>query len=104
MMTLWGLLISLSLVMPIAGAIASARLAHKGFAGYIVAILVGLMLGAACAWTLRKFGHFVVARQETRPVRAQELYLGTLYVAAVLWVLLALFAGSWTSSIILRLF
>jgi len=103
MTTLWGLLTSLSLAMPVAGAIASARLAHKGLGGYVIAILVGLVLGAGGAWTLRKFGRFAVARLETRPVRAEGLYLGSLYFAAVLWVLLALFAGSWTSSLILRL-
>jgi hypothetical protein len=94
----------LCFVMPVAGAIASGRLAHKGFNGYVVAVLVGLLLGAAGAWTLRRFGRFVVTRLRMRPVRAEGLYLGALYFSAVLWALLALFAGSWTSSVILRLF
>jgi hypothetical protein len=89
--------------MPVAGAIASARLAHKGLNGYVIAILGGLVLGAAGAWTLRTFGRLAVARLETRPVRGEGLYLRALYMVAVLWALLALLAGSWTSSLILRL-
>ena|SRR5882762_1138379 len=103
MTTLFGLLINLCLAMPVAGALSSAQLAHTGVKGYVVATLVGLVLGAACAWILRKFGHFVLTQLSRNPVPANGVYFGGLYFAAVVWVVFALFAGNWTSSLILRL-
>jgi hypothetical protein len=88
--------------MPVGGALASAKLAHRGLSGYAVAIVVGVMLGAGMAWTLRKVGHFVVTRLRGRPVAGEGLYFGALYFAAVLWAFLALLAGTWISSLILR--
>ena len=42
-MTLWDLLTVVSFVMPISGAMASAKQAHTGFWGYATALLLGVI-------------------------------------------------------------
>jgi hypothetical protein len=89
--------------MPVAGAVASAKLAKVGFRGYALAVTVGLALGVGSARTMWTVGNNVAARMKGDPGSLKEWYFRTLYFAAMLWILVALFLGGWVSSVVLRL-
>jgi hypothetical protein len=90
-------------VMPLAGALAGAKLSKAGFGAYAVAVAVGLALGLCFAWIMWTVGKIVAAHMKGKPVPAQERYAWALYFAAMLWIVLALFLGGWVSSAVIRL-
>lgn len=89
--------------MPIAGALASAKLAKAGFGAYALAIGTGLALGLSLGWVMWTTGKLVAARIKTQPDSSRERYAKALYLAAVLWIMLGLFLGNWLSSAAMRL-
>jgi hypothetical protein len=99
--TLWGYLEMMCVAMPLGGAIAPAKLAHKGLGGYAIGILIGLALGGVMALALHSFGSFVARRLRARPV-PKESHFRALYFVAVLWAFFGVFAATWLSSLILR--
>ena len=103
MVSLWDLLTVVCCVMPIGGALASAKYAKVGFGGYTLAITIGVALGLCCAWTMRTVGDTVAARIKRQAVSLHESYFRMLYVAAVVWIAFGLFLGVWVSSVLLRL-
>jgi hypothetical protein len=102
-MTLWDLLTALCLVMPTAGALATVKDIPRGFAGYIVAITVGLILGVGCAWAMRTLGNRFAVRSTPTPDSENTWRFRALYTGAVLWIIVALFLGSWITEAVLRL-
>ena len=100
--TLWDLLTAVCFAMPIAGALASAKDAKVGWGGYIVAITIALALGGFCAWAMRTVGHAIAARSERHSVSLGEWYFRALYLAAILWIVFALFLGNWATSALMR--
>jgi hypothetical protein len=102
-MSLWGLLTALCCAMPVAGALASAKLARAGFFGYVFSIAIGLVLGLGCTYIMRTVGKTGANRLEGNSASVREPYLRALYFAAILWIVLALFLGDWASSLLLRL-
>jgi hypothetical protein len=81
--------------MPVAGALASAKLARVGFFRYALTIVAGLVLGLGCAHILPTAGKTTVDRWGGNSS-------STLYFAAVMWMVLALFLGAWATSAMLR--
>ncbi len=102
-MTLWDLLIAFCFAMPIAGALASAKLAKAGFSGYALAITSGLALGACFVWTIWTAGNTVDAYIKRQPVSLRERYIRALYFGAILWLVFGLFFGSWVTSVLIKL-
>lgn len=102
-MTLWHLLTAICFVMPISGALASARLSKVGFGGYALGIGIGLALGSCFAWAMRNGGRIVFAHAKNKPVSERESYARLLYFAVMLWIASGLFLGAWASSAIMRL-
>jgi hypothetical protein len=100
--SLWDLLIALCWAMPVAGALASARLARVGFFGYALTLVAGLVLGLGCAYILRTAGKTAVDGWGGNSTSTQEWYFRALYFVAVMWIVLALFLGAWASSAMLR--
>ena len=103
MVSLWDLLTAVCCVMPIGGALASAQYAKVGFGGDALAITIGVALGVCCAWTMRTAGNTVAAHIKRQTVSLHERYFGALYVAAMLWIVFALFLGGWVSLALMRL-
>jgi hypothetical protein len=103
--TLWDLLTLISFVMPIAGASAIAKHSHPGLGGYTLVISVGLAIGMCSAVCMRialvRVGGYVV--RSAVATRAESWYSGLMLIAAFLWIVFALFAGSWLASTILGL-
>lgn len=101
-MSLWDLLIAICFAMPIGGALASAKIAKVGFGGYSLSITMGLVVGVGCAWTMQTIGKTVVLHIRRHPESEHERYFRTLYFAAMLWMVFALFLGEWLSLALLR--
>jgi len=102
-MALWDLLNLTCAMIPVAGAVFEARAAKVAVGGWIVAVIVGLVLGLSCAWVLWSVGENVVARVRPYPKPRQDWYLRTLYVTAVLWLLCVAFLTQLTLSAVIRL-
>jgi len=100
------MLICTCFVIPIIGALASARDAKVGFVGYALAVTVGLVVGLGCAWLMWASGEVVVKYLE-RPGRKysesmREWCFRVLYLAALLWIVPTGIIGGWFSSVMLR--
>jgi hypothetical protein len=102
MVSLWDLLNVLCFVMPIGGALASARIAKVGFSGYALATTLGLAFGVCCAWPMRTVGKTVATHIKRHPGSLKERYAYALYFAAMLWIVFALFLGEYASMALLR--
>jgi len=92
---------ALCVVMPLAGAITTVRDIQKGWVGYSLAIIVGALVGVLCAWAMRATGNYFVTRFGVRS-NTSEWYFRVLYVAAVVWITLALFLGSWMTASVMN--
>jgi hypothetical protein len=101
--SLWDLLIALCCAMPVAGALASAKLARAEFFGYAITIAVGLVPGLGCAYIMKAVGNTVAARLDQNSAATREPYFRALYLSAIMWTVLALFLGAWVSSALLRI-
>lgn len=101
-MTLWDLLTALCFVMPIAGALATVKDTPKGLLAYVVAVIVGFVLGGFCGWTMRAMGDRVAARSGPGKEDQKPGAFRVLYFAAVIWIVVALFLGSWMTEMILH--
>jgi hypothetical protein len=103
-MTLWDLLTIISFVMPISGAMASAKHAHAGFWGYAAALLLSLILGVACGWAVRASAERVaMSLGDNLETLGRRLYLGIYLCAAALWPFFAGFLGGWATSSVFEL-
>jgi len=101
-MALWDLMTALCLVMPIAGALAVVKDTQKGWAGNILAVAIGLVLGGLCAWTMRAVGNKFAVNASPGKASQRPWHFRILYGAAMLWVVVALFLGSWATEMLLH--
>lgn len=99
---LWDLLLVVCVAAPVGAALTPARITHVGFGGYALVIAVGFVVGVCGAWMMNTAGANVAARIE-RTSEVRERYFRSLYLAAMLWMVLTTFLGGWLSSIVLRL-
>ncbi|HZQ22696.1 MAG TPA: hypothetical protein VFA89_07835 [Terriglobales bacterium] len=100
-MTLWDLMTALCAAMPVAGALATVRGAQKGWLGYGIAIIVGVLIGVLCAWAMRATGTRLAGRSGAGPDK-RRLHFRLLYVGAAAWIILALFIGSWLAGAVIH--
>jgi len=82
---------ALSFVMPIAGAVGTIGDQRKGWIGYAAAILIGAVVGACGAWSMR------IVRSSLKARPHGLWFFRALYIAAVVWIILALFLGSFAT-------
>ena len=101
-MALWDLMTALCFVMPIAGALATVKDVQKGWAGYALAIIVGVVLGALCAWTMRAASNKLAPRSSSGPGIDRPWFFRALYFAAFIWIVVATFLGNWVTEASLR--
>ena len=94
-MALWDLMTALCFVSPSYRGRTSnrERYTKKAGSGYALAILVGVVVGAFCAWAMRAVGSKVAG--DSKPgAEAQKPWLfRMLYAATVIWIVFALFLG-----------
>ena len=98
MVALWDLLIAVCFVMPIMGALASAKFSKTGFTGYVLSIAVGLVLGLILAWIMVAVGRAIATQIKRQPESMRERYFRALYFTAMLWIIFGLFLGGWVSA------
>jgi hypothetical protein len=103
-MALWDLLTALCLVLPIAGGLATVKDLHRGWHGYAVSILISVAIGMFCAWIMRATARRVAVSSAPNGIPVGPSRLRVLYCLAILWILVALFAGNRVSEAALRIF
>jgi hypothetical protein len=87
---------------PITASLCVARRANVGVAGYMLAISVGIALGAFFGWTMWA-SHWIVGNKITRAAPAkEEWYCRALYFTKLLWIMLAAIVGQWLSKVVMR--
>jgi len=101
-MGLWDLMTAFCFVMPIAGALATVKDIQKGWIGYGLAILIGIVVGALCAWAMRTAGSKVSGDSKPRAEVQEPGLFRMLYAVTVIWIVFALFLGSWLTKACLR--
>ena len=102
MFALWHLLLGICIATPIAASLAEARRASVGVAGYTLALIVGIVLGALFGWTMWAT-HLAVGNKIMKAAPAkQEWYFRALYFTKLLWIALAAFVAVWLSKVVLR--
>jgi hypothetical protein len=84
-------------------AVGAARDAKIGFVGYALAAAIGLALGGGSTWAMINVGDRVAAAVEALPEARRELYLRVFYLAAPLWILVAMFIADRVTSAAMRL-
>jgi hypothetical protein len=100
---LWTMLNAICFLACMFGSVGAARAARTGPVGYVLAMVIGLALGGSFTWVMWKLGGRVGAAVQAHPEPKRELYFRVLYVAAVLWVLIALFVTDRLTSAAIRL-
>jgi hypothetical protein len=100
---LWTQLLLICFTQPVAAAIASAKHAKAGLAGYASVMGLGLALGLFSAWAMWAGGEALGVRIERQPESRQEWYFGALYFVAIVWIIITGVLGTWLSSLVLRL-
>lgn len=100
---LWTMLHTICFFGCIIAAVGAAREAKIGFIGYALAVAIGLAMGGGLTWVMWNTGERVIAAVEARSEARQELYFRMLYLAAVLWVLIAIFIADYVTSVAMRL-
>jgi hypothetical protein len=103
--SLWDLLTAISFVVPISTALAEAKASHVRIVGWLLAISIGLVVGACCAVSMRiallRVGGYLIRANVS--VRASLWYSGPMLFGAFTLLLFGGFAGSWLASNLLRL-
>jgi hypothetical protein len=103
-MALWHVLILMCFAAPIGTSLASAQYARVGPGGYALAIIIGLIVGGGCGWTVwithRTVGDYI---QRHSNAGGSLWYFRAFYSAKILWVAFAGFIGFWLSSVLLRI-
>ena len=92
-MALWHVLLLICFVMPLSGAVATAHELHLGWGWYLTGVIAGLALGTLCVGAMRLIGSKVVAMLGAEP---KNWGFQALYLAAGVWIFIALLLGGWT--------
>lgn len=104
LMTLWDLMTALCFSLPLAGAFAAIRDVHRGWPKYVIATVLGIAIGALCGWVMRATGKNFPAWSSAMSNNKRERFFRALYAGAAVWIVVALFLGSWLTEVSMRLF
>ena len=94
-MTLWTLLIAMSSVLHVVGALQWASYWHLGFSGYVATVAVGLAMAACNLVGLLWLQGKMVGRLERRPGRMSNWLAGAFCIFVLLWTPLVFFGWLW---------
>ena len=95
-MTLIDLMTVMCFMMPITGAVAEAKLEHVHARGYVMASLIGILVGIAFAWGLRASASALAKRLDKEGWRATQVVGTAAYLfGCVTWMVLGALLGGW---------
>jgi uncharacterized membrane protein YbjE (DUF340 family) len=100
---LWDMLILAGATATFLSALEQAKRAKAGIGGYTLAVAIGLLLAACNVVAVHKAGEAVGGRIERLSESVQERCFGALHLAALLWIVFAMFLAGWVASTALRL-
>jgi hypothetical protein len=101
---LWNLLIGVCFFIAVRGAWDAATVARTSRGGHVFAVVIGLVVGVACAWAMWRVGeaagtHALKVQSESR----HRWYIRGIYASSLFWIFLAAVLGRWVASELLRL-
>jgi hypothetical protein len=103
-MTVFNLLVSMVFFSAPFGAIDSAKSAGVAAGGYVMAVTVGLAIGACCAYAMFKQGQFVwTSGSKLKSPVLQRWYFRALYLSVLPWMFIGETLGKWVTSVLLGL-
>jgi hypothetical protein len=103
-MRLWHLLIGICFATPVGGALGSAKAAGAPTRGYVLAVGIGIVVGASFSWMMWRMHKAIVQillRRSNGPQPLSEWYGFAFYVSKLLWITMALLFAIWLSSLTL---
>jgi len=104
LMTLWTLLLGVCFFTGVGAAFDTARQAHAGFAGYVIAIVAGVVLGGLCTLIMWRVGKFAwIYGRSLRSESRQKWCLGIGYLSSVIWITLSGVLGTILTPVLIRL-
>lgn len=104
-MTLIDLMTVMCFVMPITEAVAEAKLEHVHAGGYVVASLIGILIGIAFAWGLRASASVLAKRLDKKGWRVTQVVGTAAYLfGCVTWMVLGDLLGGWIVKPLGRIF
>ena len=100
---LWTMLNAICFLVCIFASVGAARAARTSPFGYVLSVLIGLVLGGASTWAMWSVGERIGTAAQVQPESRRQVYFRVLYVAAVVWILIALFIADRVTSAAMRL-
>ena len=100
---LWTLLIGVCFFTAV-GSAWDAAAAKTSIGGHLVAVVIGLVVGVACAWAMWRVGETAGTRAlKQQSESRQRWYIRGIYASSIFWIFLAAVLGKWAASELLRL-
>ena len=96
------LLTATSSVTFLASAVLAARREHATPAGYVLAIIAGILLATCNAWVIYKACDILADLTTSSSKARQEWYGRAFFVVIFLWLPLAAYLGDWVTSAVMR--
>jgi uncharacterized YccA/Bax inhibitor family protein len=101
-MALWHLLVLICFGLPIGSSLAAAQHANARPGGYVLAVILGVIVGGCCAWVMWATHKTAVKGIKQQQPSRQAWSFPALYLVTLLWIMLAGFLGFWVPSMLLR--
>lgn len=92
-LSLWDVITLLSGAVVLGNAWAAAKILSTGLAGKAVAIIVGLIVGAACVWVIRTIGSLRIVDSVITARTMGKRRMWPLYICAATWLPVSGFVG-----------
>ena len=92
-MTLWHLLMASYVSVNVGVAYASASVNKAGFAGYVIALGIGVGTGLCSAWIVDTVSGNIVRWIRSRPEGVQGRYYGLIYIGTICGLPISVFAA-----------
>lgn len=100
---IWTLLIGVCFFTAVGSAWDSAA-AKTSVGGHVMAAVVGVVIGAACAWSMWRVGEAAGGRaSKLQPESRQRWYIRGIYASSLFWIFLAAVLGKWAADELLKL-
>jgi hypothetical protein len=101
---IWNLLMGICFFIAVRGAWDAATVARTSAGGHVLAVVIGLVVGVACAWAMWRVGETAGTRAlKQQSESRQRWYIRGIYASSIFWIFLAAVLGKWAASELLRL-
>ena len=103
-LTIWSLIALVGFIVPFMSAVHTAQATHAHPLGYVIAVGVGLVIGATCACAIFGMAKLVGSRASGEPSSSGKALLVALFPVSIGCIVLADYGGGWLAASLLRMF